>query len=116
VPYYSATRKPWGFLTDGVYRPEEYEFEVVAGALLPSSGDHRDSDLARVLERSKQLLAAGRQEATVKDFEGVFGSNNGSSVDRRRLGMAMVALGVRSHRERRGSSQERVYELQSLSG
>jgi hypothetical protein len=73
-----------------------------------------DSDLAKVHSRVKQLVTEGKSEAMLGDFHGLFGPQCDGFFERQRLGMALVALGVRSRRVRRGDGQERVYDIRPL--
>jgi len=73
-----------------------------------------DSDLSRVHLRVKQLLAQGKTQATLQDFADLFGVGEGGILERQRLGMALVALGVKSRRVRTGDGQERVYDIGQL--
>ncbi len=50
----------------------------------------------------------------MQDFADLFGVGGGGLVERQRLGMALVALGVKSRRVRRGDGQERVYDIGQL--
>ena len=111
LPYVSGPGRPWRFLTDemgsegGVVPP---------GSIVELPSAVSDSDLSRVHLRVKQLLAQGKTEATLQDFADLFGVGGGGLVERQRLGMALVALGVKSRRVRRGDGQERVYDIGQL--
>jgi len=111
LPYVSGPGRPWSFLTD--------EMGSEGGVVLPGSTVEppsavSDSDLSRVHLRVKQLLAQGKTEATLQDFADLFGVDEGGFLGRQRLGMALVALGVKSRRVRRGDGQERVYDIGQL--
>jgi len=111
LPYVSGPGRPWIFLTHmmgsegGVVPP--------ASILEPPSA-LSDSDLSRVHLRVKQLLARGKTEATLQDFADLFGTKEDGFLERQRLGMTLVALGVKSRRVRRGDGQERVYDIGPL--
>jgi hypothetical protein len=111
LPYDSGLGRPWSFLVD------ETGFEegaVSSSPIGPPPVNSVDSDLSRVLLRAKQLLAEGKSEATLEDFANLFGAGKGGPLERQRLGMALVALGVKSRRVRRGDGQERVYDIGQL--
>ncbi len=111
LPYVSGLGRPWSFLTDemgsegGVVPP---------GSIVQPPSASSDSDLSRVHLRVQQLLAQGKTEATLQDFADLFGVREGGFLERQRLGMALVALGVKSRRVRRGDGQERVYDIGQL--
>src|SRR5208282_1127924 len=111
LPYVSGPGRPWSFLTDG----NGFEGGVVpTGSIVQPPSASSDSDLSRVHNRVKQLLAQGRTEATLQDFADLFGVREGGFLERQRLGMALVALGVKSRRVRSGDGQERVYDIGQL--
>ena len=111
LPYVSGPGRPWSFLTDGT----GFEGGVVpSGSIVQSPSISSDSDLSRVHLRVKQLLAQGKTEATLQDFADLFGGGEGGFLERQRLGMALVALGVKSRRVRTGDGQERVYDISQL--
>jgi hypothetical protein len=111
LPYESGLGRPWSFLVDG----KGFEEGAVSSSPNgPPPISSVDSDLSRVLLRAKQLLAEGKSEATLEDFANLFGAGKGGPLERQRLGMALVALGVKSRRVRRGDGQERVYDIGQL--
>ena len=112
APYAPGPRKPWGFLTDGIDLDDDEEPAIIAGERV----DTQESDLAWTLQRTKELLAAGKWEVPAEAFDGVFGLNDSRDpLSRQRLGFALTALGVRSRRVRRQDGrQERLYDLRCL--
>jgi len=111
LPYVSGPGRPWGFLTGGMGSEGGV---VPPGSIVRPPSAVSDSDLSRVHFRVKQLLAQGKTEATLQDFADLFGVGEGGFLGRQRLGMALVALGVKSRRVRRGDGQERVYDIGQL--
>jgi hypothetical protein len=110
-PLESGPYQPWDFLTGAV---QQNGGDHSQAPTLQLPGSIADSDLAKVHSRAKQLLAEDKSEVALEDFRGVFGPQCNGALERQRLGMALVALGVPSRRVRREDRQERVYDIRSL--
>ena len=111
LPYISGSGQPWSFLIDGRGSAGGV---VPPSTIFPQAISSADSDLSRVHLRVKQLLAEGKSEATLQDFADLFGPGQGGVLERQRLGMALIALGVKSRRVRTADGQERVYDIGQL--
>jgi hypothetical protein len=118
VPYVAGPRKLWGFLPGGVDdEDDDTEFEGptrVAEATLAAANDPHATDLARVFDHAKKLHVEGRALVTADDFDELLRPDDGHSLDRLRLGLALEALGVKSRRLRKDGRRVRQYDLNSL--
>jgi hypothetical protein len=113
APFEDGTILPWGWLT-GRQEPDPQE-EVTQPAPLRRLGPIDSSDVERALVLASRLLAAGKSEATARDFVMIGEPDELLLADLRRLGMALSSLGLRSFWIRQDGAQVWMYDLRALS-
>jgi hypothetical protein len=100
----------------GGKEPDPVDADPLPETVPPEQLDSVDSsDVERSLVLASRLFAAGKFEATARDFVMIGEPDELLLTDLRRLGMALRTLGVRSSRVRREGSQVRVYDLRCMS-